>query len=51
MNPEERYYTKSKANDSWGNFLSNVAVNGQLGDTQGPWPMLNIQIEIIFFFQ
>ncbi len=35
-----------QADDAWGNFLSNVgqlwayvAINGQPGETQGPWPI------------
>ncbi len=30
---------KFKGDDTWGKLLSNVAVNGQPGETQGPWPI------------
>ncbi len=31
--------TNSQADDTLGNFLSNIAINGQPGETQGPRPI------------
>ncbi len=42
--------TSIVTDDTWGKFLSNIVVSEQPGETQGPCPIWNIQIEMCYPF-